>query len=112
MKYNTPYGIYNKNGDEKKYLLSTPVLGGFQSGSQIMAGRVDYATTFMFLPSSFGESHKYIKDGDMVMIEMLDKWGDVIDKVDCFPASDGRIAVGAIPRFGVNTHRLFKMTFK
>ncbi|RAQ54784.1 hypothetical protein AFGD_003751 [Aspergillus flavus] len=76
LKYNYPYKIYGKEGNEDRlWLFSNQTMPGFMSTAFVWAAKEKGATTFRFLlPSNLGNSpSRDIEDGEEVSVQLFDK---------------------------------------
>ncbi|KAJ1709258.1 hypothetical protein NYO67_8591 [Aspergillus flavus] len=76
LKYNYPYKIYGKDGNEDKlWLFSNQTMPGFMSTAFVWAAKDKGATSFRFLlPSNLGNSpSRDIGDGEEVSVQLFDE---------------------------------------
>ncbi|BAE65896.1 unnamed protein product [Aspergillus oryzae] len=76
LKYNYPYKIYGKDGNEDKlWLFSNQTMPGFMSTAFVWAAKEKGATSFRFLlPSNLDNSpSRDIEDGEEASVQLFDK---------------------------------------
>ncbi|OJJ42264.1 hypothetical protein ASPZODRAFT_105543 [Penicilliopsis zonata CBS 506.65] len=91
LKFNHPYRIYTKNGDDYSWLSSSPAKSGYLILSFIWSGKVEEATRFRFLNATNLSSSDYIENGDPVFMVMMDREGGDIGNAEYFRLLNGRI---------------------